>query len=116
METKDIPALIERLRYFNDWRRGADGEQPNPEQIGRDIDAAVAILSRQASAPDPLSQNLWVAFDVAEPQGCEVVQQYLGAAVMEHSNPPDWAFPTARWRGEKDSAATHWRYVDAPNS
>mgnify|MGYP000851038472 FL=1 len=52
METKDIPALIERLRYFNDWRRGADGEQPNPEQIGRDIDAAVAILSRQASAPE----------------------------------------------------------------
>ena len=56
--TNDIPALIERLRYFNAWRRGADGEQPNPEQIGRDIDAAGALLSRQASAPDPLSQAL----------------------------------------------------------
>lgn len=54
----DIHALIERLRYFNAWRRGADGDQPEPAQIGRDIDAAVAILSRQASAPDPLSQNL----------------------------------------------------------
>ncbi len=57
----------------------------------------------------------WVSFDVAQPEGCEIVQQYLGAAVLEHSNPPDWAFPTERWRGKKDSAATHWRYVDAPN-
>ena len=46
------------MRYFNAWPRGAEGEQPNPAQIGRDIDAAVAILSRQASAPDPLSQAL----------------------------------------------------------
>ena len=58
MEDPNILSLIERLRYFNDWRRGADGEQPNPEQIGRDIDAAVALLSRQARAPDPLSQAL----------------------------------------------------------
>lgn len=56
--TNDITELIDRLRYFNAWRRGADGRQPDPAQIGRDIDAAVAILSRQASAPDPLSQNL----------------------------------------------------------
>lgn len=56
--TNGITELIERLRYFNDWRRGADGEQPNPAQIGRDIDAAVAILSRQDGATDPLSQNL----------------------------------------------------------
>lgn len=53
--TNDIPALIERLRYFNAWRRGAEGKQPNPEQIGRDIDAAVAILSRQAIADGPIS-------------------------------------------------------------
>ena len=58
METKDIPALIERLRYFNAWRRGADGDQPDPAQIGRDIDAAVAILTRQTRAPDPFSQAL----------------------------------------------------------
>lgn len=57
----------------------------------------------------------WVSFSVAQPEGCEIVQQYLGEAVLEHSNPPDWAFPTERWRGKKDIAATHWRYVDAPN-
>ena len=54
----DIPALIERLRGYNAWRRGADSDQPDPAQIGRDIDAAVAIFTRQTRAPDPLSQNL----------------------------------------------------------
>lgn len=58
----------------------------------------------------------WVSFSVAQPEGLEIVQQYLGEAVLEHSNPPEWAFPTERWRGKKDSAATHWRYVDAPNA
>ena len=58
----------------------------------------------------------WVSFDAASPDIAEIVQQYLGAVVMEHSNPPDWAFPTARWRGIKDSAATHWRYVVPPNT
>ena len=56
--TTDLQALIERLRYFNAWRRGADGDQPEPAQIGRDIDEVIALLSRQASAPDPLSQAL----------------------------------------------------------
>ena len=55
MTQTDISSLVERLRYFNAWRRGAEGEQPNPGQIGRDIDAAVAILSRQASADGPIS-------------------------------------------------------------
>lgn len=57
----------------------------------------------------------WVSFEDAEPAYGEIVQQYLGRAVLEHDNPPDWAFPTERWRGKKDDAATYWRYVDAPN-
>lgn len=55
MTQTDISALVERLRYFNAWRRGADGDQPDPAQIGRDIDVAVAILSRQAIADGPIS-------------------------------------------------------------
>lgn len=57
----------------------------------------------------------WVSFDVEWPAGHDIVQQYLGKIVMEHSNPPDWAFPTQRWRGDRDSSATHWRYVSAPD-
>ena len=56
----------------------------------------------------------WVSFDDAEPVGNEIVQQYLGKAVMEHSNPPYWAFPTERWGGKRDVLATHWRYVSSP--
>ncbi len=56
----------------------------------------------------------WISFEQESPKGGEIVQQYLGASVLEHENPPDWAFPTARWRGVKDDMATHWRYVDGP--
>lgn len=77
----------------------------------------MATMDKLFDGSDPnLVDGGWVSFDVAAPQGYEIVQQYLGTAVIEHSNPPDWAFPTARWRGEKDSAATHWRYVDSPNN
>lgn len=67
-----------------------------------------------AGAYSTASKGGWIAFDVAEPEGSEIVQQYLGVAVMEQSNPPHWAFPTARWRGIKESGASHWRYVEGP--
>ena len=57
----------------------------------------------------------WISFDDATPDGNEIVQQYLGKSVMEHMNPHEWAFPTARWNGIKDDMATHWRYIEAPN-
>jgi len=37
-------ALIQRLRQYNQWRRGADIEQPNHTQLGIDIDDAIKIL------------------------------------------------------------------------
>lgn len=42
--TKDTRELIERLEYYNKWRRGADTEQPDPKQLGRDIDMAIKLL------------------------------------------------------------------------
>lgn len=36
--------LINRLQYYNDWRRGLHDEQPTPTQIGLDIDAAIRLL------------------------------------------------------------------------
>jgi len=36
--------LIMRLRRYNEWRRGADFEQPDPACLGHDIDAAVSLI------------------------------------------------------------------------
>ena len=41
MNAKDV---IERLKLFNAWRRGADIEMPDPKAIGQDIDAAIKLL------------------------------------------------------------------------
>lgn len=59
----------------------------------------------------------WVSFDEESPEAGNLVQQYLGHAVLDHTNPPYFAFPEAvRWKGDdsRDSAATHWRYLDPP--
>jgi hypothetical protein len=39
-----VDPLVMRLRHYNEWRRGADFEQPEPAEIGRDIDAAIELL------------------------------------------------------------------------
>jgi hypothetical protein len=44
MDTEELKNLIHRLQYYNEWRRGADTEMPEPKQIGRDIDVAVEVL------------------------------------------------------------------------
>ena len=44
----DVDQLIARLRAFQDWRRGGEGEQPDPAVIGADIDAAITLLSQLA--------------------------------------------------------------------
>lgn len=41
MKTKEI---IDILTRYNDWRRGANIEQPDPEEIGRAIDYAIKRL------------------------------------------------------------------------
>ena len=57
----------------------------------------------------------WVSFDMAKPEGPNLVQQYLGDSVLDQQDPPFWAFPTSRWRGAKELYATHWRYVQGPH-
>jgi len=42
--TGRLEALVRRLRRYNEWRRGADFEQPEPTGIGADIDAAIELL------------------------------------------------------------------------
>lgn len=40
----DIEKLADRLAYYNEWRRGLDGKQPHPVELGADIDEAVSTL------------------------------------------------------------------------
>lgn len=44
LTTAAIGPLVDRLRHYNQWRRGLDAPQPSPEQIGTDIDTALALL------------------------------------------------------------------------
>lgn len=41
MKTKEI---IDILTRYNEWRRGADIEQPDPKEIGKAIDYAIKGL------------------------------------------------------------------------
>ena len=36
--------LIQRLREYNEWRRSGNGEEPDPVEIGRDIDEVIDLL------------------------------------------------------------------------
>jgi len=43
----DLEELIERLRAFNEWRRGGtEIESPRPKQLGEDIDKAIELLEK----------------------------------------------------------------------
>jgi hypothetical protein len=40
----NINVLSDRLREYNAWRRGGDGPQPDPTEIGELIESAAARL------------------------------------------------------------------------
>ena len=46
----NVAPLVMRLRRLNEWRRGADFEQPEPTEIGRDIDVAIDLLVGMSEA------------------------------------------------------------------
>jgi len=45
-----LDALVRRLRYYNNWRRGEDTAQPSPAEIGADIDDAIYAISLMSDA------------------------------------------------------------------
>ena len=47
-----IEQAIKVLKKANKWRRGGEGEQPDPKKFGEAIDVAVVILERYAQAED----------------------------------------------------------------
>ena len=54
----DYQELIERMRAFNDWRRGGDFEMPHPMQIGMDIDAMCDAIESLLAENERLNHNL----------------------------------------------------------
>jgi len=42
---RELKELIERLKAFNEWRRGStEIEIPRPKQLGEDIDKTIELL------------------------------------------------------------------------
>jgi hypothetical protein len=41
---KQVKTTIKTLKKYNEWRRGGEGEMPNPKEIGVAIDHAVDVL------------------------------------------------------------------------
>lgn len=39
--------VIEMLLEYNNWRRGGDGEQPDPKEVGEVIDRAIDLIKSQ---------------------------------------------------------------------
>ena len=39
-----LQEVIDYLKYYNNWRRGAEVKMPNPEKIGLSLDYAIKYL------------------------------------------------------------------------
>lgn len=50
--------IVEGLKIYNDWRRGADIEQMNPTDIGQLIDGAINLLERSDNSDYEASPKL----------------------------------------------------------
>ena len=46
-----ISGVIERLEYYQEWRRGGEGEHPNPNQLGKDLDKALRFIKKMLEEP-----------------------------------------------------------------
>lgn len=44
---EELKKACELLRYFQEWRRGGDGEMPNPKEIGKALDLVLNFFSLQ---------------------------------------------------------------------
>jgi hypothetical protein len=60
-------STIEFLRRYQEWRRGDEGlEQPDPQEIGRHIDAAIKRLEELESNSAMLGRICGVVHEFAE--------------------------------------------------
>lgn len=47
MNNEELKNACELLRHFNEWRRGGDGEMPNPAEIGKALDLVLDYVENQ---------------------------------------------------------------------
>jgi len=52
-----VEQLVMRLRQYNDWRRGADCDQPLPIPVGKDIDDAIATIEKYIKLLDKCNEK-----------------------------------------------------------
>ena len=55
-DAQEAERLAEVLEQYNAWRRGGDGEQPDPSKLGKEIEAAAILLRRLADPWRPIEE------------------------------------------------------------
>lgn len=46
---EELKNACELLRYFQKWRRGGDGEMPNPTEIGKALDLVLDWVEKHSN-------------------------------------------------------------------
>ena len=44
---EELRKACELLRNYNEWRRGGDGEMPNPKEIGKALNLVLEYVENQ---------------------------------------------------------------------
>ena len=92
--------LINYLKAYQEWRRGADTEQPDPTELGERLDIAIELLGISKLRESRESHSLTTK-EEAEKQVAEfdkVQPQLVETWVEEHKD--TWA--TKTWREMRD--------------
>ena len=54
---EELKKACELLRYYQDWRRGGDGEMPNPTEIGIALDQVLDFVEKHSNI-ERIGKNL----------------------------------------------------------
>jgi len=99
-----VAHLVERLRRYNEWRRGAEFEPPKPAQIGMTIDEAAEMLEAMARAiVDTLENNL----HLADGDNCTLIN--LVRVMGRHNRgekQPSFTIPAVAWGDKWEAGET----------
>lgn len=54
---EELKKACELLRYFQEWRRGGDGDMPNPKEIGKALDSVLDYVEKHSNI-ERIGKNL----------------------------------------------------------